>query len=76
MFSLYLIFEWGKFYPKIFYPNWRGKVIHRNKSGKNFYPEVLSKIFFIQKVRDLFYLTLSMKIVILDYATYSTLLYQ
>ena len=30
--------EWGKFYA-----NWRGKVMHTNKSQKNFYPEELSK---------------------------------
>ena len=56
--------------------NFIQKVIHRNKSRKIFCPEVLSKNFFIQNVRDLFYLILSMKTVILDYATYSTLLYQ
>ena len=36
-------FEWGKFYQKKSYPNWRGKVIHTNKSHKFFYPEELSK---------------------------------
>ena len=47
--------RYGKFYPK--------KVIRKklstNKWRKKFYPEVLSKNFFIQKVRDLFYFTLS-----------------
>ena len=27
------------------YPNWRGKVIHTNKSCEKFYPEELSKFF-------------------------------
>ena len=49
---------WGKFYPKKSYPNLMVKVIHTNKSHKNFYPEVLSKNFLIQNVRDLFYNTL------------------
>ena len=59
------IFQDSKFYPKKSFPDLTVKVIHRNKSGKNFYPEVLSKKLFIQNVRDLFYLTLSMKTIII-----------
>ena len=45
------------------FPSWRGvifiqKKLSKNKSRKNFYPEVLSKNVFIQNVRDLFYVTL------------------
>ena len=46
--------EWGKFYPKKIYP----KKLSKNKSLKKFYPVVLSKICFLQNVRDLFYFTL------------------
>ena len=47
--------QYSKFYPK--------KVIRKKlstkKSGKKFYPEVLSDNFFIQNLRDLFYVTLN-----------------
>ena len=46
--------ERGKFYPKKVIQ----KKLSKNKSRKNFYPEVLSKNVFIQNVRDLFYVTL------------------
>ena len=43
------LFRYSKFYPKKSYPNWRVKVIHTNKLGKKYYPEVLSK-FFLSKM--------------------------
>ena len=61
------------------YPNWRGKVIHTNKSRKIFYPEELSKTILSKVLLDLFYVTSYTKSnhpQINNYATYSTLLYQ
>ena len=38
--------------------NFIQKKLSTNKSRKNYYTEVLSKFFFIEYVRDLFYVTL------------------
>ena len=46
--------RYGKFYPKKVFQ----KKLSTNKSSEKFYPEVLSKIFFIQNVHNLFYITL------------------
>ena len=53
-----LVVSWGgvNFIQKS-YPNWRSKVIHRNKLPKFCYPEVLSKNFFIQNLHDFFDVT-------------------
>ena len=49
-----LLGRYSKFYPiKIIQ-----KKLSTNKWRKKYYPEVLSKNFFIQNVRDLFYVTL------------------
>ena len=39
--------------------NFIQKKLSTNKSGKKIYPEVLSENFFIQNLRDLFYVTLN-----------------
>ena len=52
------------------------KKLSTNKWRKKYYPEVLSKNFFIQNIPDLFYLTLYNNIDVKMYATYSKSLYK